>query len=50
VGTYGRDDEDWHQLAHAGMAFLIERARPETLTSYTELNATLQHRTGPFQL
>jgi hypothetical protein len=46
VGMYGRDDEDWDQLADAGLAFLIERARLEKLTSYTELNATLQRRTG----
>jgi hypothetical protein len=43
---YGRDDEDWDQLADAGLVFLIERARLEKLTSYTELNATLQRRTG----
>lgn len=43
---YGRDEEDWDQLADAGLAFLIERARLEKLTSYTELNATLQRRTG----
>jgi hypothetical protein len=43
---YGRDDEEWDQLADAGLAFLIERARLEKLTSYTELNATLQRRTG----
>ena len=42
---YGRDEEDWDQLADAGLAFLIERARLEKLTSYTELNATLQRRT-----
>jgi len=46
VGMYGRDDEDWHQLADAGLDFLIERARLETLTSYTELDATLRRRTG----
>jgi hypothetical protein len=36
---YGRDDEDWDQLADAGLVFLIERARLEKLTSYTELKA-----------
>ena len=46
MGMYGRDEEDWDQLADAGLAFLIERARLEKLTSYTELNATLQRRTG----
>ena len=39
-------DEDWDRLADAGLAFLVERARLETLTSYTELNATLERRTG----
>ena len=43
---YGRDDEDWNRLTDAGLAFLVERARLETLTSYTELNATLERRTG----
>lgn len=43
---YGRDDEEWDQLADAGLAFLVERAHLETLTSYTELNATLERRTG----
>jgi hypothetical protein len=46
VGKYGRDDGDWDLLADAGLEFLIERARLETLTSYTELNATLERRTG----
>jgi hypothetical protein len=43
---YGRDDLVWDQLADAGLAFLIERARLGKLTSYTELNATLVSRTG----
>ena len=43
---YGRDNEEWDQLAGAGLAFLIERAHLETLTSYTELNATIERRTG----
>ena len=38
MGKYGRDDVDWDRLADAGLAFLVERARLETLTSYTELN------------
>ena len=46
MGKYGRDDENWDRLADAGLAFLVERARLETLTSYTELNATLERRTG----
>lgn len=43
---YGRDEGDWEQLADAGLAFLVERARLRKLTSYTELNATLVRRTG----
>lgn len=43
---YGRDDDDWDQLAGAGLAFLVERARLGKLTSYTELNATFERRTG----
>ena len=41
---YGRDD--WDKLADAALAFLVERARLEMLTSYTELNASLERRTG----
>lgn len=43
---YGRDEQDWEQLADAGLAFLVERARLGKLTSYTELDATLVRRTG----
>ncbi len=46
VVMYGRDEGDWEQLADAGLAFLVERARLRKLTSYTELNATLVRRTG----
>ena len=40
------DEGVWDQLADAGLAFLVERARLGKLTSYTELNATLERRTG----
>lgn len=43
---YGRDELVWDQLADVGLAFLVERARLQKLTSYTELNATLIRRTG----
>jgi hypothetical protein len=46
VALYGRDDLAWDGLARAGLEFLLERARLEKLTSYTELNATLMRRTG----
>lgn len=42
---YARDEQEWDQLATAGLAFLIERARLRKTTSYTELNATLTRRT-----
>jgi hypothetical protein len=44
--AFGRDQADWDQLAAAGEAFLIERAGLGRLTSYTELNASLERRTG----
>lgn len=44
--AFGRDEADWEQLAQVGEQFLIERARLGRLTSYTELNATLERRTG----
>src|SRR2546423_8250078 len=43
---YGRDDVEWNRLIDVGLAFLVERARLGKVTSYTELNATLAHRTG----
>ena len=46
TSAFGRDQTDWDLLAETGEAFLIERARLGRLTSYTELNATLEHRTG----
>lgn len=44
--TFGRDQADWDLLVEAGETFLIERARLGRLTSYTELNASLERRTG----
>lgn len=43
---FGRDESDWDVLATAGEEFLIERARLGRCTSYTELNAALDRRTG----
>lgn len=43
---YGRSSDEWTRLAESATAFLIERARLRKVTSYTELNATLMHRTG----
>jgi hypothetical protein len=44
--AFGRDPADWDLLSVAGEQFLIERARLGRLTSYTELNATLERHTG----
>jgi hypothetical protein len=43
---FGRDESEWGVLAAAGEEFLIERARLGRYTSYTELNAALERRTG----
>ena len=44
--TYGRTREEWARLVDGGSRFLIERARLERPTSYTELNSVLARRTG----
>lgn len=46
MSAYGRDDLEWDQLTEAGTKFLIERARLGKVTTYTELNVTLERRTG----
>ncbi|MGW0392112.1 hypothetical protein ACWDYJ_14730 [Streptomyces sp. NPDC003042] len=43
---YGRSEEEWAKLTEAGLEFLIERARLNRPTSYTELNTTLVQRVG----
>lgn len=43
---YGRSDEEWDQLVRAGHVFLLERAKLDRPTTYTELNAVLRRRTG----
>src|SRR4051812_45936199 len=43
---YGRTDDEWDELVAAGIAFLEERARMPTTTSYTETNIVLARRTG----
>lgn len=43
---YGRDEEEWDDLEEVGRAFLIERARLERPTTYTEMNTVLAQRTG----
>jgi hypothetical protein len=46
MAGYGRSDEEWEQLVSVGLGFLVERARLEKTTTYTELDATLRRRTG----
>jgi hypothetical protein len=46
VVMHGRDEEAWDRLTDAGLDLLVDRARLKRLTSYTELNATLERRTG----
>lgn len=43
---YGREESDWEELEQSGLGFLIERARLERVTSYTEMNQVLVQRTG----
>lgn len=45
MAGYGRSDEEWGQLTSAGLEFLVERARLEKTTTYTELDTTLRRRT-----
>lgn len=45
-GKYGRGEEEWDDLEDAGLTFLVERARLERVTSYTEVNTVLARRTG----
>jgi hypothetical protein len=41
-----RSDSEWEQLRNAGYQFLLEQAKMGVDTSYTEMNASLAHRTG----
>lgn len=44
---YDRTETEWAELEAAGRDFLVSRARkPDPITTYTELNAVLAHRTG----
>ncbi|MFI6258981.1 hypothetical protein ACIBCL_23170 [Micromonospora zamorensis] len=45
MSMYGHEDETWDRFTEVGLAFLIERARLGKVTSYTELNTTLERRT-----
>lgn len=41
---WGREEAEWEQLIRIGHEFLLERAKAECTTSYTELNAVLKRR------
>jgi hypothetical protein len=44
---YDRTESEWAYLEAAGWDFLVSRAcKPHPITTYTELNAVLAHRTG----
>ena len=44
---YDRTETEWADLEAAGWDFLVSRAhKPHPITTYTELNAVLTHRTG----
>lgn len=43
---FGRSDDEWDELATAGLGYLIEHARQRVFTTYTELNHELVRRTG----
>ena len=43
---WGREESEWDELAAATTDFLVDRAKLERKTSYTELNSVLARRTG----
>jgi hypothetical protein len=43
---WGRSADDWDALVRAGLAFLVEQAKLNRYTTYTELDAVLVRRTG----
>jgi hypothetical protein len=45
MAAYGRQDDEWDALVHAGKAFLQERAILGRDTSYTEMSVSLARRT-----
>jgi hypothetical protein len=46
VSKYGRSQGEWDDLTKAGLTFLIEQAKLQRTTTYSELNDTLRRRTG----
>lgn len=46
VTRYGRSDEEWAALEQAGWEFLVDQARLEHPTSYSEMNEFLAQQTG----
>ncbi len=43
---HGRTEAEWERLTDAGLRFLLEQARMERTTTYTELDSVLHRRTG----
>lgn len=43
---YGRSEDEWNELVVSGYEFLKGVARQGKFTSYTEMNAVIQRRTG----
>jgi hypothetical protein len=43
---HGRTADEWGKLVDHGLRFLIEQARMGRTTTYTEMNAVLERRTG----
>lgn len=42
---FGRSEADWEKLTTEGMTLLVEQAKMQRTTTYTELNAVLGRRT-----
>ncbi len=46
AAMYGRNDDEWDQLASVGEEILVEFARKRSLTTYSEFNGELVRRSG----
>jgi hypothetical protein len=46
TSKWGWEESEWEELQHETRGFLAEQARLRRTTTYTELNAVLQQRTG----
>ncbi|WP_392424832.1 hypothetical protein [Barrientosiimonas humi] len=43
---WGREDQEWAELVEATAEFLAQQAHLRRITTYSEVNAVLQRRTG----